>query len=154
MQSIPFLSLRLQKRILSNFQFLLTAGENKGMLDPFSPQNEQHRAFAKAMIDQIHQQFIAVVKAGRGKRLKETPDMFSGLMWTGAKSIELGLTDGYGSLDFVAREVIKAEDIPVDERITLKCQIPRCFEMKENFTSIPSRSRPRLFLGCLVRPSA
>jgi protease IV len=63
------------------------------------------------MLDQIHQQFIDVVKKGRGKRLKENADTFSGLVWTGAKSIELGLSDGFGSVDYVAREVIKAEDI-------------------------------------------
>jgi protease IV len=90
---------------------LLTAGANKGMLDPFSPQNEQHRAFAKAMIDQIHQQFIAVVKQGRGKRLKETPDTFSGLFWNGEEAIKLGLADKTGNLDFVAREVIRAEEV-------------------------------------------
>jgi protease IV len=90
---------------------LLTAGENKGMLDPFSPQNEQHRAYAKAMIDQIHQQFIAVVKQGRGKRLKETPETFSGLFWNGEEAIKLGLADKRGNLDYVAREVVKAEEI-------------------------------------------
>ena len=90
---------------------LLTAGENKGMLDPFSPQNEKHRAFAKAMIDQIHQQFIAVVKQGRGKRLKETPETFSGLFWNGEEAIKLGLADKTGNLDFVAREVIHAEEV-------------------------------------------
>ena len=90
---------------------LLTAGANKGMLDPFSPQNEQHRAFAKSMIDQIHQQFIAVVKQGRGKRLKETPDTFSGLFWNGEEAIKLGLADKTGNLDFVAREVIRAEEV-------------------------------------------
>lgn len=90
---------------------LLTAGENKGFLDPFSPQNERHKAHAQDMLDEIHRQFIEVVKKGRGKRLKETPDMFSGLMWTGAKSIELGLADAYGTVDSVAREVIKAEEI-------------------------------------------
>src|SRR5262249_14819656 len=66
---------------------------------------------AQSMLDDIHKQFIDVVKKGRGKRLKETPDMFSGLLWTGDKSIELGLADGFGSVDYVAREVIKAEDI-------------------------------------------
>lgn len=90
---------------------LLTAGENKGMLDPFSPQNERHKAYAKAMIDQIHQQFIAVVKQGRGERLKETPDTFSGLFWNGEEAIKLGLADKTGNLDFVAREVVKAEEI-------------------------------------------
>ncbi|HEU4372659.1 MAG TPA: S49 family peptidase [Telluria sp.] len=90
---------------------LLTAGENKGFLDPFSPQSEKHKAHAQAMINEIHQQFIAVVRAGRGKRLKETPEMFSGLFWSGAKSIEMGLADGFGSVDSVAREVVKVEDI-------------------------------------------
>ena len=90
---------------------LLTAGENKGFLDPFSPTNPQQVAHAKAMLAEIHQQFIQAVRQGRGKRLKETPDMFSGLVWNGAKSVELGLADGFGSLDFVAREVVKAEDI-------------------------------------------
>jgi protease IV len=90
---------------------LLTAGENKGMLDPFSPQNEKQTAYAKTMIDQIHRQFIAVVKQGRGDRLKETPDTFSGLFWNGEEAIKLGLADHLGSLDFVAREVIKAEEV-------------------------------------------
>jgi protease-4 len=90
---------------------LLTAGENKGMLDPFSPQNEKHQAYAKAMIDQIHQQFIAVVKEGRGKRLKESPDTFSGLFWNGEEAIRQGLADKRGNLDYVAREVVKAAEI-------------------------------------------
>ena len=90
---------------------LLTAGENKGFLDPFSPQTERQRQFAQSMLDQIHQQFIAVVKAGRGSRLKETPEMFSGLFWTGQQSIDMGLADQLGTLDYVAREVIKAEDV-------------------------------------------
>jgi protease-4 len=90
---------------------LLTAGENKGFLDPFSPQNERHKTHAQGMLNDIHQQFIDVVRQGRGKRLKETPDMFSGLMWTGAKSVELGLADGFGTVDSVAREVIKAEEV-------------------------------------------
>ncbi len=90
---------------------LMTAGENKGFLDPFSPQTEKQRAFAQAMLNQIHQQFIAVVKDGRGARLKETPEMFSGLFWTGQQAIELGLADKLGNLDYVAREVVKAEDI-------------------------------------------
>jgi len=90
---------------------LMTAGENKGFLDPFSPQTERQRVFAQTMLDQIHKQFIDVVKAGRGKRLKETPETFSGLFWTGQQAIELGLADQLGNLDFVAREVVKAEDI-------------------------------------------
>ncbi len=90
---------------------LMTAGENKGMLDPFSPQTEKQRAFAQSMLDQIHKQFIDVVKTGRGKRLKETPDMFSGLFWTGQQAVDLGLADQLGNLDYVAREVVKAEEI-------------------------------------------
>ena len=90
---------------------LITAGENKGMLDPFSPLDAKDVKHARQMVDDIHQQFIGVVREGRGKRLKETPDMFSGLVWTGQKSIDLGLADALGSLEFVAREVIKAEEI-------------------------------------------
>ncbi|GAB4090980.1 S49 family peptidase [Hydrogenophaga soli] len=90
---------------------LLTAGVNKGFLDPFSPQSESQRAHAVAMLNEIHQQFISVVKAGRGDRLKETPDMFSGLFWSGSQSVQMGLADGLGSVDFVAREIVKAEDI-------------------------------------------
>jgi protease IV len=90
---------------------LITAGENKGMLDPFSPVNEKDVEHAQALIKDVHGQFIAVVREGRGKRLKETPDMFSGLIWTGERSVELGLADGFGSLDSVARDVIKAEDL-------------------------------------------
>ena len=90
---------------------LMTAGENKGFLDPFSPQTERQRVFAQAMLDQIHKQFIDAVKAGRGKRLKEDADTFSGLFWTGQQAIELGLADQLGNLDYVAREVVKAEEI-------------------------------------------
>ena len=90
---------------------LLTSGENKAMLDPFLPLEDKHKQHAQSLMNEIHQQFIAVVREGRGKRLKENPDMFSGLIWSGAKSIELGLADAFGSLDYVAREVIKAEDI-------------------------------------------
>ena len=90
---------------------LLTAGENKGFLDPFSPQNAQHKAHAQQMLGEIHQQFIKVVRDGRGKRLKETPEMFSGLMWSGAKSVEMGLADGFGSVESVARDIVKAEEI-------------------------------------------
>ncbi len=90
---------------------LLTAGENKGFLDPFSPVDPKQQAFAREMLLEIHNQFIGVVRAGRGKRLKETPDMFSGLVWSGEKSIQLGLADALGSVESVARDVIKAEDI-------------------------------------------
>jgi len=90
---------------------LLAAGENKGFLDPFSPINEKQQKYAGAMLEEIHKQFITVVREGRGKRLNETPDLFSGLLWVGTRSVELGLADGLGSVDYVAREVIKAEDI-------------------------------------------
>lgn len=90
---------------------LLTAGENKAMLDPFSPVNEKHVAYAKAMIDQIHRQFITVVKEGRGPRLKETPETFSGLFWNGEEAVKMGLADGFGNLDYVAREIVKAEEV-------------------------------------------
>jgi len=90
---------------------LLTAGANKGFLDPFSPQTEKQRTHALEMLNEIHQQFIAVVKTGRGDRLKESPEMFSGLFWSGAQAINMGLADGLGSVDYVAREVVKAEEI-------------------------------------------
>lgn len=90
---------------------LMTAGANKGFLDPFSPQSEKHRAHAQEMLNEIHQQFISVVRAGRGTRLKETPETFSGLYWTGAKAVEMGLADGFGTVDTVARDIVKAEDI-------------------------------------------
>ena len=99
---------------------VLVSGENKAFLDPFSPVDDKQKKHAQSMLDEIHKQFIEVVRKGRGKRLKESPDLFSGLLWTGARSVELGLSDGLGSVDFVAREVIKAEDI-VD------------FTQKENF---------------------
>ena len=90
---------------------LMTAGENKGFLDPFSPRSDKQRVFAQTMLDQIHKQFIGVVKAGRGDRLKETPEMFSGLFWSGQQAVDMGLADGLGNLDYVAREVVKAEEV-------------------------------------------
>jgi protease-4 len=81
------------------------------MLDPFLPLEEKHRNFALQLMNEIHQQFIGAVREGRGKRLKENPELFSGLIWSGARGVELGLADAFGSLDYVAREVIKAEDI-------------------------------------------
>jgi len=90
---------------------LLTAGDNKGFLDPFSPQSEEQRAWMQHLLDQIHQQFIAAVKTGRGERLKVTPETFSGLFWTGQQAVAMGLADQLGSVDYVAREVVKAEEI-------------------------------------------
>ncbi len=90
---------------------LITSGANKGFLDPFSPMSEKQRAFAQQMLDQIHEQFIAVVKKGRGTRLKVSDETFSGLFWTGQQAVEMGLADHLGNLDYVAREVVKAEDV-------------------------------------------
>jgi protease-4 len=90
---------------------VLTAGENKAFMDPFSAQTDQQKAHAQTLLNEIHQQFISVVRNGRGKRLKETPDMFSGLFWSGSKAVELGLADGFGSVDSVARNELKAAEI-------------------------------------------
>lgn len=90
---------------------LLTAGSNKAMLDPFSPVNPKHEAYAQNMLNQIHEQFKTVVREGRGKRLIEDDQTFSGLFWSGEQSIKIGLADALGSADFVAREVIKQKDI-------------------------------------------
>jgi len=100
---------------------LHTSGENKGFYDPFSPETPKMDEHAQEMLDQIHGQFIDAVRQGRGKRLHETPDMFSGLFWTGQKSVELGLADGFGDANYVAREIIKAPEIvdyTVKESIT------------------------------------
>ena len=91
---------------------LIISGENKGFLDPFSPVNDAQRAHAQQLIDQIHEQFINVVKTGRGDRLKlNTPGLFSGLFWSGQQAIDLGLADQLGNVDYVAREVVKAEEV-------------------------------------------
>lgn len=90
---------------------LATAGSNKGMGDPFSPKNPQQEAIRQGLLDEIHGQFIAVVKQGRGKRLADDPDLFSGRVWLGSSSIKLGLADGLGSVGSVARDVIKAEEL-------------------------------------------
>jgi protease-4 len=90
---------------------LMTAGENKGFLDPFSPQSPTQKNHAQQMLDEIHRQFIEVVRQGRGERLKETPEMFSGLFWSGAKAVELGLADDFGTIDSIARDVLNAEDV-------------------------------------------
>jgi protease-4 len=89
----------------------MTAGDNKGILDPFLPVSERQRAHVQKMLDEIHQQFISAVKQGRGDRLKERPELFSGLFWTGQRAIELGLADDLGTVDSVARDVIKEENV-------------------------------------------
>jgi protease-4 len=90
---------------------LLTAGKNKGFLDPFSPMKPEQRDHATSILNNIHQQFIKAVTAGRGERLKETPEIFSGLVWTGEQSINLGLADAYGSVLSVSRDVIGAPEL-------------------------------------------
>ena len=90
---------------------LYTAGKSKGFLDPFSPEKQEEVDHAKQLLAGIHRQFIDVVKAGRGQRLKEDERLFTGLVWTGEESMELGLIDGLGSSSYVAREIIEAEDI-------------------------------------------
>lgn len=90
---------------------VLTAGKNKALLDPFAPVNPEQQAYVQKMLDEIHQQFIQVVREGRGPRLKEDSDTFSGLFWSGTQSIALGLADGFGSSDSVARDIVKEENI-------------------------------------------
>ena len=91
---------------------LLTAGKNKAFLDQFSPLKADEQNHARALLQDIHQQFIDVVKEGRGSRLKgEDGELFNGLIWTGTQSIENGLTDAIGSVDYVAREIIKEDNI-------------------------------------------
>lgn len=90
---------------------LLTAGKSKGLLDPFSPRKPEDEQYVQTMLNEVHAQFIHAVRDGRGKRLKERPDLFTGLVWHGVRGIELGLADDLGSLDRVARSVVKAEDI-------------------------------------------
>lgn len=111
---------------------LLTAGEHKAFLDPFSPQKDEDATHVKTLLNNIHEQFIDVVKKGRGERLKvdENPQLFSGLVWTGEQAVQLGLVDALGSSSFVAREVLKTEKL-VD--FTAK---PNYFEkFAENFGS-------------------
>src|SRR5574343_1239212 len=89
---------------------LLTAGEHKALLDPFSPLNQQEAKHMQSLLDQVHQQFISAVKQGRGNRLKESPEMFSGLVWNGEEGVKLGLADDFGSVDSVARTVLGTEE--------------------------------------------
>lgn len=90
---------------------LYTAGANKGLLDPFLPENSEQVSHINNMLDVTHQQFIQVVKDGRGDRLQDKPEIFSGLFWTGETAVELGLVDGLGSAGYVAREIIGAEKV-------------------------------------------
>lgn len=88
---------------------LLTAGANKGFLDPFSPQDETSRLHAQQLLDVIHRQFITAVRDGRGDRLRDQPEIFTGLVWTGTRAIELGLVDDLGSVRTVARDALEVE---------------------------------------------
>ncbi len=92
---------------------LMTAGENKGIMDPFSPVGDSDKAHIQRLLDQLHTQFIDSVREGRGQRLKVTeyPEMFSGLFWSGEDALKMGLVDGFGSSSYVAREIIGAEEI-------------------------------------------
>ncbi|MCL2871879.1 MAG: S49 family peptidase [Betaproteobacteria bacterium] len=92
-------------------QRTMTAGENKAFMDPFSPVNEKQKAHVQKLLDSIHQQFITAVREGRGDRLHETPDMFSGLIWNGDEAVTLGLADGLGTVDSVARDIIGVENV-------------------------------------------
>ena len=89
---------------------LLTAGENKALLDPFLPEQEAQKAHLLAMLDEVHGHFIAAVRQGRGERLKSNEDLFSGLIWSGQRAIELGLVDELGDTRAIARE-LAAEEI-------------------------------------------
>ncbi|NOT84536.1 MAG: signal peptide peptidase SppA [Methylococcaceae bacterium] len=90
---------------------LLTAGAHKAMLDPFSPVKENETAYMNGMLNEVHQQFITAVRTGRGDRLKETPDMFSGLVWSGESSLKLGIADAIGNDDYVAKDIIGAKKL-------------------------------------------
>lgn len=90
---------------------VLTAGDDKALLDPFLAVDPKQKAAVQQMLTEVHQQFIAAVKKGRGDRLKAVPEIFSGMVWTGTKSVELGLADGLGTVDTVARDVLKADEV-------------------------------------------
>lgn len=90
---------------------LITAGENKGLLDPFLPEDSSQKAHLQSMLNEVHQHFIDAVKAGRGDKLSDEADLFSGLIWTGQKAIDLGLVDDYGTTKSVARDIIGAETV-------------------------------------------
>ncbi len=90
---------------------LLSAGAHKAMLDPFSPVKDNETEYMRGLLNQVHQQFITAVRKGRGDRLKESDDMFSGLVWTGEASIPIGIADAMGNDDYVAKEIIGAKKL-------------------------------------------
>ncbi len=107
---------------------LMIAGDNKGFMDPFSPQSDKHKSYAQQMLNEVHNQFIEAVRKGRGDRLKETPETFSGLFWSGTKAVEMGLADGFGTVNSIAREVIKAEElVDYTERDNLRDRVLKKF---------------------------
>lgn len=107
---------------------LITAGENKGFLDPYSPLKPEQRAHAQNMINQIHAQFIQVVRQGRGAKLKETEGMFSGLVWNGEQAVQMGLADQLGNVRSVARDVVKEEKtVDYTKRDNMAEQLARRF---------------------------
>lgn len=89
----------------------MTSGKNKAFMDPFSPRNPQQEAFAQKMLDNVHEQFIRAVKKGRGTRLVNNPEIFTGLFWSGEQALQLGLIDGLGNASSVAREIVKVDEI-------------------------------------------
>lgn len=127
---------------------LLTAGQNKGFLDPFSPQDAKQKEHAQVLLREIHKQFIEIVRRGRGSRLKETPDMFTGLMWTGSQSVQIGLADGFGTVGSVARDLIKAERV-VD--FTLKENLAERFARRLRAETMPGNGAPFGVAQPLVR---
>lgn len=124
---------------------LLTAGENKGFMDPFSPENETQKEYVLGMLNEIHQQFIDVVRQGRGKRLKDAPEIFSGLVWSGAQSVELGLADGFGTVESVARDEFNSSNI-VDytQREGLSDRVLRKFGAAAGTSAVKALSMPAL----------
>jgi len=90
----------------------LTAGDHKALLSPFVPVNPEEKAHMEGLLNEVHQQFIKAVKDGRGERLQlDTPGLFSGLIWTGQQAVELGMVDGLGNVESVARDVVKVEKV-------------------------------------------
>ena len=127
---------------------LMTAGENKAFLDGFSPLSERHREHAQTLLDEIHRQFIEAVKNGRGERIADRPELFSGLVWTGARSVELGLADALGTVHDVARDVIGVERIvDFSRREALADKIAR------RLGSEGARALAEILSGGLTQPS-
>jgi protease-4 len=123
----------------------LTAGKNKALLDPFAPQDPAQREHLQGMLSQVHQLFINDVKAGRGDRLKESEDMFSGLIWSGEESLKLGLIDGFGNMDYVAREKIGEENI-----VTFSAKKTLLEQLTEEVGTVMIKSLQQLWLGSVV----